>query len=232
MLKKIVEMKLKSSDDYIVGFADISDNISKDYCKYKYAISIGQKLDTEIVETVKTGPTQHYHELYTKVNNELADKIAEISKVFIENGIKNQPIQPTFEDHELEESYLETLRTPFSHKYAATRAGLGWIGKTDLLITHKFGPRLRLATILIDADESMIDVGNPINSSKCGDCNICVRQCPAGAANGMLWDINTDRDEFYDAFKCRTKCRELTKEFLGIDNSICGICVASCPIGK
>ena len=32
----------------------------------------------------------------------------------------------------------------------ATRAGLGWIGKTDLFISKDIGARLRLVSILID----------------------------------------------------------------------------------
>jgi len=56
---------------------------------------------------------------------------------------------------------------------------------------------------------------------------------PAGAANGKLWDINIDRDEFYDAFKCRDKAKELSLAATGQDNDeICGICVAVCPAGR
>jgi epoxyqueuosine reductase QueG len=49
-----------------------------------------------------------------------------------------------------------------SHKMVATRAGLGWIGKTDLFVSNKYGPRVRLASIRIDAPVSSIN--KPINN--------------------------------------------------------------------
>jgi len=112
----------------------------------------------------------------------------------------------------------------------ATRAGLGWIGKTDLFISPVFGARLRLTSILISKD--VLSALKPIDKSRCGNCSICVDKCPAQAATGQHWDINTDRDIFFDAFKCREKCGELAKIHLKVDRRICGICVAVCPIGR
>ena len=56
----------------------------------------------------------------------------------------------------LKEDYMEGLNklkvkiVDISHKMVATRAGLGWIGKADLFISSRFGPRLRLVSILIN----------------------------------------------------------------------------------
>ena len=112
----------------------------------------------------------------------------------------------------------------------ATRAGLGWIGKTDLFISKAFGPRLRLVSILIDKPVNTTVLTN--DKSRCGKCNVCVECCPARAANGILWDINTDRDIFFNAHKCREKCAELAR-LLGKKNTrICGVCVSVCPLGK
>ena len=44
----------------------------------------------------------------------------------------------------------EDLLAVFSFKYAAVNAGLGWIGKNDVLITEKYGPRVRLSAVLVD----------------------------------------------------------------------------------
>jgi epoxyqueuosine reductase QueG len=56
--------------------------------------------------------------------------------------------------------------------------------------------------------------------------------CPGLAANGKLWDDSVDRDEFYDAFKCRDTCRKLSRDRLDKKVSLCGICVSVCPYGK
>ncbi|OFY64528.1 MAG: hypothetical protein A2V64_08625 [Bacteroidetes bacterium RBG_13_43_22] len=50
------------------------------------------------------------------------------------------------------DEYLRTLTVDISHKMVATRAGLGWIGKSDLLISREFGPRLRLVSMLLNQD--------------------------------------------------------------------------------
>lgn len=41
----------------------------------------------------------------------------------------------------------ETLIAPLSFKFAAVRVGLGWIGKNGVLVTEKYGPRVRLSAI-------------------------------------------------------------------------------------
>jgi epoxyqueuosine reductase QueG len=56
--------------------------------------------------------------------------------------------------------------------------------------------------------------------------------CPAKAASGKSWDITVEREEFFDAWKCRDQCAEFGRTRLGMDARICGICVAACPIGR
>ncbi|MBT6005370.1 MAG: epoxyqueuosine reductase [Prolixibacteraceae bacterium] len=124
---------------------------------------------------------------------------------------------------------MQTLTLDISHKMVATRAGLGWIGKTDLFVSQDFGARLRLVSLLINQKPEIASI--PINKSKCGNCKICVEQCPAKAANGKLWTTQIHRDEFFDAHSCRQYC-ELAKKNLNIDGRICGICISVCPIRK
>ena len=107
---------------------------------------------------------------------------------------------------------------------------MGWIGKTDLLINKRFGPRLRLVSILIDKKPDII--GKPVNKSRCGKCNICVKKCPAQAANGILWDINTYRDNFFNAKKCKEFCEFISHQRINKKHLICGICMSVCPVGK
>lgn len=42
-------------------------------------------------------------------------------------------------------------RSPLPHKAVACRAGLGWIGKNNLLTTPDFGGAVRLCTVVTDA---------------------------------------------------------------------------------
>jgi len=227
--EKIAEI-VGNKDVYVYAFANLDGLLDKRYAEFNHAISIARKLDDAIVDAVHKGPTEKYLQEYRNANAELSTKVNDLSNMLFHENIKNAPIKPTYEDDELDENYFKTLRTEFSHKMAATRAGLGWIGKTDLLVTLKFGPRVRLATVLVDYQFQT--TGIPIIASKCGACTECVDKCPAQAANGMLWNTGIDRNDFYDAFKCREKCRELSKINLNETISLCGICVSACPMGK
>jgi len=146
------------------------------------------------------------------------------------NDIETLNIDPTVSTSELDTVYFKTLRTDLSHKMVATRAGLGWIGKTDLFISKKFGPRLRLVSILLKTPVK--SKSKPLDISHCGSCCICVDACPAKAANGILWDITIEREDFFDPWKCRNQCAEFGRTRFGLEARICGICVAVCPIGR
>ena len=196
-----------------------------------YGISIGRRLDDSIIDGIKEAPTIEYFHHYETINVELQISSEDIAFELNQIGIGAIAIKPTISTNSSEfDQYLPTLRYEISHKMVATRAGLGWIGKTDLFISKDFGARLRLTSILINKEVE--PESKPIDKSRCGKCNICVEKCPAQAATGQLWDINTDRDIFFDAFKCREKCSEFGKGVLRIDKRICGICVSVCPIGR
>ncbi len=113
----------------------------------------------------------------------------------------------------------------FSHKMAATRAGLGWIGKCDLFVSRELGPAVRLWSVLTDAP---LAVGQPVTESECGDCTVCVDACPVGAANGRLWSAGLEREEFFDVFACHRSCRERERA-KGVDRGGCAVCMAVCP---
>jgi len=231
MISGLVEKHLIPRDEFIFGFADLRGLIHPRFSDYPFGISIGRKLDDKIIDNLIDGPTLEYYEHYQNVNRELAVMTHGIQKELLDIKVKSLPVVPTISlGSPGYRKYLDTLSYDISHKMVATRAGLGWIGKTDLLITDKFGPRVRLVTILLDSDPGT--TATPIDKSKCGYCKICVENCPAGAANGMLWNINVHRDQFFDAFRCREKCGELARKKLNVDERICGLCVSVCPVGK
>lgn len=228
-VQEIVENILQDLDNYLWGTCDLTSLLSEQFAGFNYGIVMGKRLDAHIIDSIKQGPTAEYYQIYNDTNRLLAEKTKALAAALTAEGMYTLPIKPTFYDYELPSDHLSTLRACFSHKMAATRAGLGWIGKTDLLITPEFGPRLRLATVLVDQPLKLFR--KPVNESRCGDCDVCVRACPGHAATGKSWNTSVDRDEFYNAFTCRTTCRGLSAK-IGVDASICGICVSVCPVGK
>jgi len=230
MVGTIIEKHLKPEDDFIYGFADLHGLLNPEFSKYPFGISIGKRLDDSILDRILDGPTLEYFEHYNNINRELAEITFGIQKDLKTIDIDSIPIKPTISLKSAGyKKYLNSLSYDISHKMVATRAGLGWIGKTDLLVSRKFGPRLRLVTILLDHSPGKISV--PIEKSHCGKCNICVEKCPARAANGKIWNIEVHRDQFFNAFRCREKCGELARQRLNVDERICGLCVSVCPVG-
>lgn len=229
-IDKVLRNHLVPANDFIYGFADLTGLIDKDFGKFRYAVSIGKKLDGRIVDTISDGPTTEYYEHYRSMNAGLSALSMAIMHDLKSLGINTMVVDPSVTTEQLDTVYEKNLRTPLSHKMAATRAGLGWIGKTDLFISRKFGPRLRLVTILTDTP--LKPLTKPVDRSLCGSCNLCVDICPVKAATGKLWDISVDRDEFFDAFRCRQQCAEFGQTRLRMEARVCGICVSVCPVNQ
>jgi epoxyqueuosine reductase QueG len=135
-------------------------------------------------------------------------------------GSKAKAVEATTENFN-----ARTLSMPVQHKTIATRAGLGWIGKSALLITEECGPAVRLGSVLTDAE---LETGEPVDTSRCGKCQKCVDNCPANAIKGHNWQVGNPRNVIYDAFACRDMARSLSSE-QGIVSTICGICINVCP---
>jgi epoxyqueuosine reductase QueG len=232
MIKEILKKNLIPSEEFIFGFADLRGLVDHKFNGFHYGISIGKRLDDKIIDDIKNGPTIEYYNYYHRINNELTELTSKIHTDLLKAGIDSINIKPTISDgsEEYNSEYLRTLTVDISHKMVATRAGLGWIGKTDLFISRVFGPRLRLVSILLNHKPEYNSF--PVEESECGKCNICVIKCPANAANGRLWNIRIHRDEFFDAQKCREKCSELARKKFNIDIRLCGICVSVCPVPK
>jgi epoxyqueuosine reductase len=229
-VKEIIEACLEDPKQYIYGFADLQDLVNDKYAAYPYGIVIGRKLDDAIIDTIVDGPTGAYYAYYKEINRILAEVSTDIAEELIDEGMDAVAIEPTIHEKEISNTYLKTLRTDISHKMLATRAGLGWIGKSALFISKKFGPRVRLVSIL--TKNPLLPFGKPVTESKCGDCILCVEHCPARAVTDQLWQAGMAREAFFDAFKCRETCGRLARERLNIDARVCGVCIAVCPVGR
>jgi epoxyqueuosine reductase len=232
MVKDIIRNNLIPAEDYIFGFSNLHGLIDKKYGDFYYGISIGKKLDDKIIDGIKEVPTIEYYNHYNRINKELAVLTSKIKADLKRAGVDSIAIEPTVTTgtEAYNDEYLRTLKVDISHKMVATRAGLGWIGKSDLFISREFGPRLRLVSMLLNKDPGINTV--PVDESECGKCNICVIKCPAKAISGKSWNINIKRSDFFDAFRCREKCNEFARDLLHVDARICGLCIAVCPFRK
>lgn len=207
----------------IVGFADLGNLPEEGRHGLNYAVSIAVSLNPGIIRNIAEGPTHEYHHEYNRANTLLAELGWRAAHLLAENGYGAVTNKPTGEDFD-----TQTLATPLPHKTVATRAGLGWIGKSALLITEQFGAAFRLTSVYTDA---VFVTPDPVNVSRCGECVSCVKACPGQAILDRNWEAGMSRESYYSAASCYKIGKGYTAA-LKIDSTICGICIAVCPWTK
>ena len=98
-------------------------------------------------------------------------------------------------------------------KALAKGAGIGWQGRSLLIVSPDFGPLHRLIAILTDMP---LDVNDYIENN-CKDCTLCIEKCPPNALKFNNFNDHPEkRDDVLDFEKCNG------------DNG-CKICIMVCP---
>ena len=188
-------------------------------------ISVGIGLFHAIVDQLpeRTEPAvaknYRYH-CYDIVNQRLDQATSRLSSLLQSEGYRAMPVPASQRVNE------ERLCGIFSNKMAAHLAGLGWIGKSCLLVTPKAGPRVRWATVLTDAP--LQATGEPM-AERCGKCRECVEICPKGAFTGRSFRTDEPREARFEARKCGDYFAEMIKTS---GMAVCGMCLYVCPHGR
>lgn len=216
-----IKEALLSKGASLVGFADLTGIPKHGGDSMRFAVSIAVALDAVAIAGIRNGPTARYHSEYRRVNALLWELGKKCANALRDLGYTAIPKEPTGVGID-----TRTQSTTLPHKTVATRAGLGWIGKCALLITKEYGSAMRITTVLTDA---RLKTANPVNDSLCGDCVDCVKLCPGRAPSGKDWNAGLRRDSFFDAFACAEAARQQALTKIGVDDTICGICIAACP---
>jgi epoxyqueuosine reductase len=189
---------------------------------YVYAVSIVIRLDSEIIDVIIDGPTQAYSDHCRSINAKLNDLAARIAAWIAERHHAARAIAASQSVDE------KRLLGSISHKAVAVTAGLGWQGKSLLLVTPQYGPRVRLATILTDMP---LDAGMPVRN-RCGTCRECTNACPAQAIRNVSTSHHYERrEDAVELDRCHAKLLEF-KARPEIGYTFCGVCIAACPFGK
>lgn len=222
-MKSRIEKIAKEHGASLVGIGNIEGLLSDRHSHLKRGISIAIRLSDQVLNDVVDKPTHTYYHHYRTVNFLIDQICLKISMEIQNRGYLAMAVPAS----QTVKSEVENYKGIISHKMVATRAGLGWIGKSACLVTAEHGPRVRLGTVVTDM---MIECDRPTDESKCGDCRVCMENCPALAINGASWELGMEREELYDAYACSN---HMSEEYRDIGRgSVCGICVSSCPYGK
>ena len=205
----------------IVGFGSLDELPDDVHEGLPVGVSVAVAYPAAVIRGIAEFPTQEYREWYDKLNERLDMLVSRGAELLRAAG--HEAIAQT---REYVGSGESKDNTTLPHKTVATRAGIGWIGKSALLVTEKYGSAVRLSSILTDAP---LDTAQPINKSRCGDCMVCTDACPGCAVSGKPWEAGLYRDEFFDPVKCRKTARQRAKQGFGGDITICGKCIEVCP---
>jgi epoxyqueuosine reductase QueG len=211
--------------DLTVAHDFILDQGGEAVAAYPRAVSMGISLPDTIVDLLpqrheRAVAIDYRHHAYDVVNTRLDVVASEIAGLLQRDGCAARPVPVRKRVDE------ERLAGIFSHKLAAHLAGLGWIGKSCLLITPERGPRVRWTTVLTDADLPTGDILVP----GCEDCTECVDACPVGAFTGRAFDPEEPREARFDARACDAYFGELREE--RGEPAVCGMCLYACPLGQ
>ncbi len=198
----------------IFGVADLSkyqgDLISSLIKKgINKGIVIGVRLSKAILDEITDHPTPEYYHHYRQINIFLDQIAIKITNFIQKKGFKAFPVPAS------QIVDWEKQKASVSHKHLGILAGIGFIGRNNLLVNPEFGSQFRLVSILTDLP---IEPDKPLNID-CGDCVRCISSCPANA-------ISIKKEEF-NHLACFEKLKEFVKKkYTG--QYICGICVKAC----
>jgi epoxyqueuosine reductase len=176
---------------------------------YRFAVSIGLVLSQGLVDTLRQGPNQLYLHHYRQLNYRLDMAAYLLAREIERQGYRAIP----FAASQLVD--WQNQRAHISHKKVAEIAGLGWIGRNNLLVHPEFGSRVRLNTVLTDMP---LPTGKPLDSG-CGDCRNCLDRCPAAAI--------MEEPSMFDHQGCFNMLKKFRTE-RNLGHHICGICIEAC----
>lgn len=199
------------------GFATPADQSESEF---PTAIAWAIPMNPEIMVNIQNGPNQPYADEYASVNDHINKLSIELSTETENRGFRSKPLAASARTDTV------NIKGDFPHKTAATRAGLGWIGRHCQLITRPFGSWVRLGTVFVDMQ---LPCGPTIDRSYCGRCTRCVEACPANALKGNAWYPGLQREEILDVRACDLWKKEHYFQYHNGHN--CGICSAVCPYG-
>jgi len=199
----------------LFGVADIKEAkkdflISQELLKrFDKAVCLAVRLSGSILEEIKDAPTRLYFHHYKTVNVFLDQTALKVTNFIQKNKYSAIPVAASqIVDWQNQKGHL-------SHKQIAVLAGLGWLGRNNLLVNKRLGSQFRLVTVLTDMP---LKTDKPAKED-CGACKLCIAVCPAQA-------IKEKRDDF-DHIKCFEKLKEFQRQKL-VDQYICGVCVNAC----
>jgi reductive dehalogenase len=114
----------------------------------------------------------------------------------------------------------------------AIEAGLGELGRNGLLITEKFGPRVRLCKVFTDLPLVPDEVHFFGVDDFCRDCLVCAQDCPSQAiSHGEKTTEALNRSNNPGVLKWPINAEQCYKYWIA-NRLDCANCIRTCPFNK
>lgn len=114
---------------------------------------------------------------------------------------------------------------PVLEREWAVRAGLGWIGKSGMLISPKLGTYTFIGELIVDIE---IEASSNKIPDRCGSCTRCIDACPTGAIVAPRV-VDARKCISYLTIEKKTPLTEEEKNSLNGWCFGCDICQEVCP---
>jgi len=203
----------------------IRDQGGERIARFPWAVVMGIVLLDTIVDLLPEREDPSAAILYRHMSYDVVNQALDLIGLQVANTIRREGFQ-ALPVPASKRSSDEKIAGLFSQKLAAHLAGLGWIGKSCLLVTPDHGPRVRWVTVLTDAP--LTRTGSPMGP-RCGDCSACVDACPIHAFTGRVFREDEPREARFDAALCDRYFKDLEKNG---HPPVCGMCLFICPHGR
>lgn len=189
-----------------IGYTQLAPEllIKDKFIQYPHAIVLIMEMDKEIIETAPGAEAQ-------KLNDSAYAKLGKITY--------------QLSDYLREKGYATEVAHPYggvvNFSPLAQKAGLGWIGKSGLLITPELGPRQKISAIFTSIANLPMKGKNEHSwiPGYCDKCSKCVKACPEKALVQKETCCGDKEIEF------------VQKLCIGCSQG-CTYCIEECPFDK
>jgi len=213
---ELLEYSRDNWDIHSIGFTEVPrELVFKDHMVlYRYAVVLIEEMYKDKIEKAPSVPTTME---VMRVYAHLGEAANDIARWIRKKGLKCQPLHPLG----------GLINTP----PLAGKAGLGWLGQNGMLITPLFGPRHRIAVVLME--KPFFDFTDSHEHSWvedfCKNCGICVSSCPTGA----IMDENEPYGEEIVGIGKLRRCIDQVKCFSYFEpTGGCSVCLKVCPFSQ
>ena len=221
----------------------------------KSVVAMARRIPLAIVKKI---PSPYYQRFgYNDLNAYLRGLSNNVALFLEDQGYESFPLDPSVDEREREVKILQEEPEPlvkilgdFSHRHAIVQSGLGEISAGCMVVVPKFGPRIRLVSVITTAPiepDPLPERKGRFNICQPEACGLqCAKKCPGKALPG---------DGTVNHFKCRQyrdpalytldffkEIAESKKPGRASSGGLrsggaagrglsCGFCIKACPIG-